>query len=794
MKILADFYLYNIKKENVPYNSDTKLSLVIKDIDEFLNISDKNINFEVLVIKCSELYEILNQKGDIPLYEMLKINKKFKICYGGYIKFRIIYNSKEQFTLFEIGKNQKESNNGYINKLFLVYDFIVKFLTIEEKLNLSLINKKSYKIFFEKKLFQSDITFKNICLDEEEEHKKLINFKKLFGGHSLGLYEVKKLGMYVGKKYIYLLIQSIETYNVEIMKLNKTNIEEHEIIFRDNWTNYYLFDNTVYQIKNTKEKIKLNKIGKNEEINFISINVTNLGEEFDSEYFYYYKETKEVYIVTSELKIYKFNKGKKKLNLFFDESKKLKKFKDFTKLCKIRNYWKYYKFIGNKFFLSLLKFHIFDITNKKLILSFPEIRGVEFVQKIEKYYYVVDYRFGYLLSEKNFEMKYKLKKYSNELCCNSLLRIDSCLNYMQTTMNDYIIENKINKNNKNWYKKIKLKNLFFKFNNQYLCSDYYNDREALYIKLYGLSDEKNKSIESIKRIRIKSDKFIKKLKFEDNIKGKIKNEIINNIKYYLYFNGLGDFVINMNEYFWVYHYIDDTGSENNINNISDVEKKILFTYNKIIIKANDIMRYEKVIFYDKIFIVWKQKSLKILYYELNNNYMNIKKDSPKEKNKFNINVKILQLDDIEDGENIEIETPIFLFQSSHKLFLITIFSEENHSYDLYEIKIEKEKVKLSNCLVIKMNNNESIINNESFVFAKFILNQKYLVIFSSYNLYLYKNNENKKNVYDEIKRKEHNIIGHFRVKELYEEDTCFIAQDDRTKDCLFFDVMPWIQE
>ena len=162
-------------------------------------------------------------------------------------------------------------------------------MTIKERLNLSLINKNSYKIFLEKKLFQSDITFKNICLDEEEEHKKLINFKKLFGGHSLGLYEVKKLGMYIGEKYIYLLIQSIETYNVEILKLNKTNIEEHEIIFRDNWTNYYLFDNTVYQIKNTKEKTKLNKIDKNEEINFISINVTNLGDEFDSEYFYYYK-------------------------------------------------------------------------------------------------------------------------------------------------------------------------------------------------------------------------------------------------------------------------------------------------------------------------------------------------------------------------------------------------------------------------------------------------------------------------------------------------------------------------
>ena len=791
MKILADFYLYNIKKENVSYNLDIKLSTIIKDINEFLKVSDKNINFEAVVTKCSELYDILNQKGDLPLYELLKINKKFKICYGGYIKFKVIYNSKEQFTIFE--KNQKEINNGNINKLFLVYDFIMKYLTIEERLNLSLINKNSYKTFLEKKLFQTDITFKNICLDEEEVHKKLINFRKLFGGHSMGLYEVKKLGMYVGEKFIYLLIQSVETYNVEILKLNKTNIEEHEIIFRDNWTNYYLFDNTVYQIKNTKEKTKLNKIDKNEEINFISINVTNLGDEFDSEYFYYYKETKEIYIVTSELKIYKFNKGKKKLKLFFDESKKLKKFKDFTNLCKIRNYWKYYKFIGNKFFLSLLKFHIFDITNKKLILSFPEIRGVESVQKIVKYYYVVDYRFGYLLNQKNLEMMYKLKKYNNELCCNSLLRIDPFLNYIQTTMNDYTIDYKIDKVNKNWYKKLKLKNLFFKFSNRYLCSDYFNDKDALYIKLFEISDNKNESLESIKRIRIKSDKFIKKLKFEDNIKGKIKNEIINNIKYHLYFNGFGDFVINMNEYFWIYHYIDEINIENSINNINDDKKNILYTYNKIIIKTNDIMRYENIIFYDKIFIVWKQKSLKILYYELDNSDMNIKKESKKEKNKFNKNVKILQIDD-NDWDNIEIETPIFLFQSSKKLFLFTNFSEKNYAYGLYEIKIAKEKILLLNSYIIKMNSKESIQNNESFIFAKFIFDQKFLVVFSTYNLYLYKKDESNNNVYNEIKRKEHNIIGHFRVKELYEEETCFIAQDDRTKDCLFFDVMPWIQE
>ena len=785
MKIFAYFYFYNNKKENIPYNIDTKLSIIIKDVNEFLLTSDKNINFENLVIKWSELYELFKKNGDIPLFKLLKTSKKFKICYGGYVKFLVKYNSKVQSTIF------KANNYVELNKFFLIFDFIMKYLTVEEKLKLSLINKYSYKKILEQKLFKADIYFENSCFDEEEENKKLINFKKLFGGPSLGLYEVKKLGMFVGEKFIYLLIQSIETYNVEIMKLNKTNIEEHEIIFRDNWTNYYLFDNTIYQIKNTNNKIKLNKIDKNDEINFISINVSNFGDDFDSEFFYYYKETKEIYIVTSELKIYKFNKGKKKLKLFFDESKKLKKFKQFTNLCKIRNYYKFYKFIKNKFFLSLLKFHIFDISNKKLLISFPEIRGVESVQKIENFYYVVDYRFIYLLSTKNHEILNKIKKFNNDLCCNNLLRIDPILNYIQTTINDFITTKNMYNGNKKWNKKLTIEKLFLKFNQKYLCSDYFNDREALYIKLYELEDTKNKSLKSIKKLRIKSDKFLKRLKFEDNIKDKTKNEIINNTKFHLYFNGLGDFVINMNEYFWLYHYVDNV---NGINNTIDFEQKFLFTYNKIIIKSNEIIRPQNIIFYDKIFIVWKTKSLKILYYELNTNYVNLKINEKKEKNKINENVKIISLENIEEVENIEIETPIFLFQSFHKLFLIINFSEENYSYDLYEIKIEKEKIILINNFLIKMNDKEIFECDESLIFAKLILNQKYLVIFSSYALYLYKKDNNKNNVYQEIKRKEHNIIGYFRVKELYNEETCFIISDDRSKNCLFFDVLPWIQE
>ena len=79
MKIFADFYYYNNKNENIFYDSNTKLSLIIKDSENFISLVDKNINLQSLVIKWSELYEILNKNGDIPLFKLLRIQKKFKL-------------------------------------------------------------------------------------------------------------------------------------------------------------------------------------------------------------------------------------------------------------------------------------------------------------------------------------------------------------------------------------------------------------------------------------------------------------------------------------------------------------------------------------------------------------------------------------------------------------------------------------------------------------------------------------------------------------------------------------------
>ena len=765
MKILANFYFYNAKKENIEYDKKIKLSTIIKHVNKFIIEQDKDINFDNLVTKWSDLNNIFKEYGDIPLFKLLKMKKKFKICYGGYIKFILEYNKMEQITLFQ---NDLDIN---LNKFYSLYKFILKYLTKEDIINLSLISKYSYSLIKTDKIFNKDVYFRNTIDNKEEKENVIINFKKFFGGHTYNLYEVKKLGMFVGKKYIYLLIQSIETYNVEIMRLNKNDISEHEVIFRDEWTNYYIFKNYIYQLKYTKEKIKLNKIDKNkDEIVFISINVSNLGDDFDSEYFYNFQENKEIFVVSSEIKIYKLNHKKKKLKLHFDQSKKYKNFKKFAKNCKIRQYNKYYIFIKDKFFLSLQSFLIYDIINGNLVKYFPEIRGVELVQEIENFYYLVDYRYIYLLSEKNLEIDYQFKKYNNDFCMNELLIVDSFLNNMQTSINDYIynyITNVASETHNDSIKKIKLKNLFLKLNANNYCTDYYNDEKALNIKILKLNYNSTR-IDSTKLIRIDMNKFIKKLNFEENIKDKAKKEIIKNTKCHLFFNELNDIIINVNDNFWVYHYTEEKG---------------LIKYNRICIKTNEIIRYHNIIFFDNVFIIWKEKALKVIYYNLDKNNLL--------KNEKNKKIDVLLLENIEDeSKDIYVDIPIFLFHSANKLYLISAFSEENKNHDLFEIKINSNKVILVSQLNIEFK--EKTKKDEILIYAKFIFEEKFLVIFSSYAIFLFQKDFDKKNNYKEIKNKPHYIIGYFKVRQLIEEESCFIAQDDRNKKCSFFDVLNWI--
>ena len=118
MKILADFYLYNYKKENIEYNINTNLSLIISNVQQFIKEYDKDMDFEKLVTKWSELNEFLEKYGDIPLFKLLRIQIKFRICYGGYLKFRIIYNKIENMIIFQ-------SNNITINNKNFIYNLLM---------------------------------------------------------------------------------------------------------------------------------------------------------------------------------------------------------------------------------------------------------------------------------------------------------------------------------------------------------------------------------------------------------------------------------------------------------------------------------------------------------------------------------------------------------------------------------------------------------------------------------------------------------------------------------------------
>ena len=51
-----------------------------------------------------------------------------------------------------------------IVKLFSVFDYIITFLTVEDKYNLALINKNSYRFFFFCILFIEKISFKNTII------------------------------------------------------------------------------------------------------------------------------------------------------------------------------------------------------------------------------------------------------------------------------------------------------------------------------------------------------------------------------------------------------------------------------------------------------------------------------------------------------------------------------------------------------------------------------------------------------------------------------------------------------
>ena len=180
MKILLNFYFRNTKKENIEYDKYITLSKIIEHINKFIQEEDQTINFDSLVTKWSDLNNILNKYGDIPLFKLIKLKNKFKVCYGGYIKFIVLYNKIEIITLFQNHYNNNINNKNHLNEFYLTENFILKYLSNEDLINLALINKYSYSLIKNNILFNKEIYFKNNIDNKEEEENKIINFKKFF--------------------------------------------------------------------------------------------------------------------------------------------------------------------------------------------------------------------------------------------------------------------------------------------------------------------------------------------------------------------------------------------------------------------------------------------------------------------------------------------------------------------------------------------------------------------------------------------------------------------------------------
>ena len=73
-----------------------KFVAIIEDSKNFLLSVNPTINIENLLVKWNELITIQKNEGNIPLFKLLRIQKKYKICYNGYIKFFTIYKKIEQ--------------------------------------------------------------------------------------------------------------------------------------------------------------------------------------------------------------------------------------------------------------------------------------------------------------------------------------------------------------------------------------------------------------------------------------------------------------------------------------------------------------------------------------------------------------------------------------------------------------------------------------------------------------------------------------------------------------------------
>ena len=258
------------------------------------------------------------------------------------------------------------------------------------------------------------------------------------------------------------------------------------------------------------------------------------------------------------------------------------------------------------------------------------------------------------------------------------------------------------------------------------------------------------------------DKFIKNIEFKKETKEKYKREKIKKINPLIFMNGKGIIIINLGDNYYFFQKTNEL-----------FLKKI----KRINLKTNLIFNYHNIIVTSKYFIIWTEASYKILVYE-------IKEDSE---------MKMLSMENIEDeNENISLESPIFIFSKNDEIYLLSSYNSKYNSFLISKINITEDNINLceniENHVILKSFLEKT---RETIIFANFILQKKYLLIFSSTDIYLTKFDSISK-TFITIYKRELKIFGQIIIKQLNNSEFEYLVYEIKENKIIYFNFKKYI--
>jgi hypothetical protein len=198
---------------------------------------------------------------------------------------------------------------------------------------------------------------------------------------------------------------------------------------------------------------------------------------------------------------------------------------------------------------------------------------------------------------------------------------------------------------------------------------------------------------------------------------------------------------------------------------------------RINLKTNLIFNYHNIIVTSKYFVIWTEASYKILVYE-------IKEDSE---------MKMLSMENIEDeNENISLESPIFIFSKNDEIYLLSSYNSKYNSFLISKINITEDNINLceniENHVILKSFLEKT---RETIIFANFILQKKYLLIFSSTDIYLTKFDSISK-TFITIYKRELKIFGQIIIKQLNNSEFEYLVYEIKENKIIYFNFKKYI--